>query len=51
MDCQVETPHLVSLGARGIPRPEFYDYLMRNSYEKTLAGKWKLADKGGLALQ
>lgn len=51
VDCQVETPHLVSLGARGINRADFYDYLMRNSYEKTLVGRWKLAEDGGLALQ
>jgi leucyl/phenylalanyl-tRNA--protein transferase len=46
VDCQVETPHLVSLGARGIPRPEFYEFLMKNSYEKTLVGKWSFGEKG-----
>jgi leucyl/phenylalanyl-tRNA--protein transferase len=51
VDCQVETPHLVSLGARGIPRGDFYDYLMKNSYEKTLVGHWMLAEDGGLGLQ
>jgi leucyl/phenylalanyl-tRNA--protein transferase len=52
VDCQVETPHLVSLGARGIPRPEFYEFLMKNSYEKTLVGKWKFEEEGvGLVIQ
>lgn len=46
VDCQVETPHLVSLGARGIPRPEFYGYLHQNTYEKTMAGKWCFGDNG-----
>lgn len=46
VDCQVETPHLVSLGARGIPRPEFYEYLMKNSYEKTMVGKWQFGATG-----
>ena len=27
LDCQVESPHLLSLGARRIPRPEFIDLL------------------------
>ncbi len=46
VDCQVETPHLVSLGARGIARPEFYEYLMKNTYEKTLVGKWRFVEGG-----
>lgn len=49
VDCQVETPHLVSLGARGIQRSAFYDYLMKNTYEKTLEGKWLLTE-GGIKL-
>jgi len=51
VDCQVETPHLVSLGARGIPRPEFYDFLAKNAYEKTMIGKWKFSESGGIELQ
>jgi leucyl/phenylalanyl-tRNA--protein transferase len=51
IDCQVETPHLLSLGARNISRELFYDYMMKNAYEKTLAGKWKFADMGGIELQ
>ncbi|MDX1911047.1 MAG: leucyl/phenylalanyl-tRNA--protein transferase [Saprospiraceae bacterium] len=46
IDCQVETPHLASLGARGISRELFYDYLMKNAYERTLTGKWRFADHG-----
>ncbi len=50
VDCQVETPHLVSLGAKGIPRSEFYDFLHKNSYEKTMVGKWSFGE-GGIMLQ
>ena len=50
VDCQVETPHLVSLGAEGIPRPAFYEYLTKNAYEKTLVGKWQLSEEGLVAL-
>lgn len=46
VDCQVETPHLVSLGARGLPRHEFYEYLMQNAYEKTMVGKWQFGETG-----
>lgn len=46
VDCQVETPHLVSLGARGIPRASFYEYLLNNTYEKTLVGKWRFGAQG-----
>ena len=46
VDCQVETPHLVSLGAQGIPRTAFYEYLNQNAYEKTLVGKWRLSEDG-----
>lgn len=46
VDCQVETPHLLSLGARNIPRSLFYDYLMKNTYEKTLIGKWRFSGNG-----
>jgi len=46
VDCQVETPHLVSLGASGIPRSAFYELLTKNAYEKTLVGKWQLTEIG-----
>jgi leucyl/phenylalanyl-tRNA--protein transferase len=42
VDCQVETDHLRSLGARGINRANFLEYLEENAYQKTLAGKWRL---------
>ncbi|MFN0035378.1 MAG: leucyl/phenylalanyl-tRNA--protein transferase [Saprospiraceae bacterium] len=48
VDCQVETPHLASLGARGIARKAFYDILLKNAYEKTMVGKWRFAEEGGV---
>ncbi|MEZ4919724.1 MAG: leucyl/phenylalanyl-tRNA--protein transferase [Saprospiraceae bacterium] len=46
IDCQAPTPHLRSLGARGIPRTEFLDHLHNNSFEKTLIGKWAFDGNG-----
>lgn len=47
VDCQQETAHLESLGARGISRELFMEYLAKNIYEKTLVGKWEFdAEKG-----
>jgi leucyl/phenylalanyl-tRNA--protein transferase len=43
IDCQQETAHLGSLGARNIPRQEFLDILYRNAYERSLVGKWTFA--------
>ena len=40
IDCQQETPHLASLGARGIPRIKFLEQLERNAREKDLLGNW-----------
>jgi len=40
IDCQQETPHLASLGARGIARKDFLSYLERNKAESTLEGSW-----------
>ena len=48
IDCQVETPHLNSLGARGIPRKDFQEYLGKNAYYKTLSGKWRFSESGGI---
>lgn len=48
VDCQVETEHLGSLGARGIPRAQFLDYLEQNAYQKTLNGKWFFSEDGGI---
>jgi leucyl/phenylalanyl-tRNA--protein transferase len=40
IDCQMPTDHLISMGARGIPREDFLKYLLRNEQEKTEAGSW-----------
>ena len=40
IDCQQHTRHLESLGARGIPRKDFLNYLRKNELEKTLRGNW-----------
>ncbi|MBK6929381.1 MAG: leucyl/phenylalanyl-tRNA--protein transferase [Saprospirales bacterium] len=44
IDCQQETLHLHSLGARNIPREKFLDYLTKNTFERSLLGAWTLAD-------
>jgi leucyl/phenylalanyl-tRNA--protein transferase len=41
IDCQQETEHLLSLGARSIPRTEFAAYLSENQYQRTLLGRWR----------
>lgn len=47
IDCQQQTPHLESLGARGISRELFMEYLAKNVYEKTPLGQWVFdAEKG-----
>lgn len=40
IDCQQETPHLTSLGARTISRKEFYRLLQKHPFEPEAAGKW-----------
>ena len=40
IDCQVETPHLGSLGARLIPRREFSVLLKESLRHETLRGNW-----------
>ena len=40
IDCQQETSHLASLGARAIPRSTFLDYLHNNDLEQTEKGTW-----------
>jgi leucyl/phenylalanyl-tRNA---protein transferase len=42
VDCQQETAHLLSLGARNISRDLFLEYLERNHYERTVQRKWNL---------
>lgn len=46
IDCQAQTPHLESLGARGIPREIFLDYMERNIYERVPRGKWAFDVEG-----
>jgi leucyl/phenylalanyl-tRNA--protein transferase len=41
IDCQVETPHLASLGARPIPRREFCALLKESLRHETLRGNWE----------
>ena len=41
IDCQQETPHLVSLGAYPIPRHDFLVELEELVTEPSLAGKWE----------
>jgi len=40
IDCQIETPHLASLGARPIPRQEFGRLLKEALRHETLQGDW-----------
>jgi leucyl/phenylalanyl-tRNA--protein transferase len=40
IDCQVETPHLGSLGARFIPRREFRAHLKESLRHETYRGNW-----------
>lgn len=43
VDCQMETPHLASLGARPVPRDDFLARLHEALEQPTLRGRW-LAD-------
>lgn len=40
IDCQQQTRHLASLGARPIPRSEFLEFLQKNTAE-TIRGNWQ----------
>ena len=42
IDCQVESPHLYSLGARAIPREHFERYLGAFSWDWGNPGKWRM---------
>ena len=50
IDCQQETPHLKSLGARVIDRELFLEYLMQSHYERTMQGKWAFDAEGKIVL-
>ena len=40
IDCQQQTGHLGSMGARSIPRFEFLEILAENAQEETMVGNW-----------
>jgi leucyl/phenylalanyl-tRNA--protein transferase len=44
IDCQMNTPHLVSLGAREIPRTEFIRSLQELIHYPDVAAPWKLEE-------
>lgn len=40
IDCQIESPHLQSLGAKDIPREQFLEYVRRSLQEPDRIGSW-----------
>ena len=44
IDCQIRTEHLISMGAREIPRHDFLMQLKKLVKEKTRVGKWNLPE-------
>jgi len=46
IDCQVTTKHLISLGAREIPRDRFLKLLATSLKESTLQGTWQAKNEG-----
>jgi leucyl/phenylalanyl-tRNA--protein transferase len=42
IDCQIETPHLVSLGAENIARKKFEEIISTQSQQKLTPQKWQL---------
>jgi leucyl/phenylalanyl-tRNA--protein transferase len=45
VDCQQQTQHLASLGARAIPRDVFLDILVKNKAETTQIKQWSFPEK------
>ena len=43
IDCQISTPHLLSFGAREIPRSRFLRELEQALKAPTLKGKWSFS--------
>jgi leucyl/phenylalanyl-tRNA--protein transferase len=43
IDCQLSNPHLVSMGAYSIPRPEFTDLLEQHATVPSRQGSWTLS--------
>lgn len=41
IDCQMNTPHLASLGARELPRTEFIQHLQKLIHYPDFAQQWK----------
>ena len=44
IDCQMATPHLISLGARLIPRPQFISQLAEHTADNDPPGSWSSTD-------
>jgi len=44
IDCQINTPHLLRMGAREIPRPRFLAQLRESLRKPTMKGKWSFND-------
>jgi leucyl/phenylalanyl-tRNA--protein transferase len=44
IDCQMTTPHLLSLGAREVPRNEFMELLHSALNRRTLRGQWRFTE-------
>ena len=47
VDCQVESEHLNSMGARNIPRLDFENYLPHTGISSSTHGKWSLEFSAG----
>jgi len=41
IDCQQQTPHLTSLGARPVPRKTYLTLLEKSVKQESLIGKWE----------
>jgi leucyl/phenylalanyl-tRNA--protein transferase len=44
IDCQVETPHLINMGAVSIPREKFVQQLQQDIDKSFVPGKWSVDD-------
>ena len=42
IDCQIETEHLVSMGAKTVARADFIEMLDQNANQPTRLGEWSL---------
>jgi len=49
IDCQMETPHLLSMGAFTIPRADFIARLHQHLQAPTLRGRWQMDERVGPA--